>query len=146
MAPRRVGRLIQRAEEEGPEQVALDFASLRQRAVDMLAEKMRVGIEPALGLDEIEEEDAGELEQCEAVTVVRGDPLREGGAHPVQRAAERREETAPHRFGIERPRHVRRRAYRAIGAATAQSFQRTKRERRRAIETGDQHGPRRHAH
>jgi hypothetical protein len=138
--------LIQGAEEEGAQEIALDLATLGQRPIDLLAEKVGIGIEPALGLHEIEKEDAGELKQGQRVAVIGGNPFGKGAAHPVECAPEGREETPSHRLGVEGAGDVSRRGDRAAVTPASETFQGTQGERSGPIEAGDQDRARRHAH
>ena len=73
-APRRCrDRPIERAEEERQEQVAVDPAPAEQAVVDARREEPFGAVEPSLGLDEVQEEHASELEQRQLVSdIVRG--------------------------------------------------------------------------
>ena len=139
-APTSLG-LVQRAEEQGSQQVALDLAPPGQHAVDLLAQKMRLAVEPAFGLHEIEEKHPSELQQRELVPLIGWNPGGKGAAHPLEGTAEGREKAASHRLGVEGARDVRGGTYRALAAATGQSLERAKRQRSRAVQARDQHRP-----
>jgi hypothetical protein len=60
---------IQGAEEERPQEVAMDSPPPRNAAIDLLCQEPFAAGEPAFGLNEVQEEDPGELKQSEAVAV-----------------------------------------------------------------------------
>ena len=54
-----VGGPVQRSEEQGPEEIAVQGAPGQQAAVHLLAQEAGASRQPSLGLDEVEEENAG---------------------------------------------------------------------------------------
>ena len=65
-------RAIQGPEEERPQEVAVDLSPSGKTVVHRLDQKPRVAGQPSSGLNEIEKEDPGELEQGDRVPVGGG--------------------------------------------------------------------------
>ena len=66
----------------------------RQAAIDLLGEEPVASGQPALGLDEVEEEHPGELQQGQAAAVLAAERARQPLRHPVERGLELPEEAA----------------------------------------------------
>jgi hypothetical protein len=97
-APRR-RRLIQRSEEEGAQEIAMDLPPPGQAPVHFLRQKARASAEPTLGLDVVEKEHPGELQKSESVSVVCVHGAGEPGGESIQRGAKLPEEPAANRLG-----------------------------------------------
>ena len=89
------GRCVQRPEEERIEQPPVHFAAARAARVEGIAEELAVAVEPALGLEEREEEDARRAEQGELAPR----PLRRATARGPRERSDHALE-----FAIEAPR------------------------------------------
>ena len=96
------GRAVERAEEEWTEQVTVDAPPARQAAVHLFGEELFSAGEPPFGLDEIEEEDTGELEQRQAASVLAARPIGHALHHPLERCLELAEEAAPDLLSAQR--------------------------------------------
>jgi hypothetical protein len=91
--------LVQSAEEEWPQEIAVDTAAPAETTVNFLGQKLVSLPEPAFTLDEIEKEDAGQLEQDKRVPICSWHGLGESRGHPIERSFELPEETPSHWFG-----------------------------------------------
>jgi hypothetical protein len=91
--------LVQGAEKEWPQKVAVDTAAPAETTVNLFGQKPVSLSQPALTLDEIEKEDARELEQDNRVPVCSWHGLGQGRRHPVERSFKLPEEAPSHRFG-----------------------------------------------
>jgi len=84
---------IQRTEAECVQEGPVEVTTRGQRSIEQSWYVARVAIEPALRLDEIEEEHAGECRQRERVTIHFRSRRVQAVAEPIQRRAECPEET-----------------------------------------------------
>jgi hypothetical protein len=97
---------VQGAEEKRPQEIAMDSPPPRDAAIDLLCQELFATGEPAFGLNEVQEEDPGELQQSEAVAVAALHPTGQLFCHVLQGGPELPEEAASDRLGrkcIRRP-------------------------------------------
>src|SRR3954454_9938894 len=93
--------LIKGAEKEWPQEIAVDTAAPAETTVNLLRQKSVSLSEPAFTLDEIEKEDARQLEQDKRVPVCPWHGLGHGRGHPIERSFKLPEEAPSHWFGGE---------------------------------------------
>ena len=91
-------RLVQGAEEQGTQKIPLNVAAPAKTPVDLLDQKSVSAAKPALGLDEIQEEDPSELQECQSVAIRCAHRSRESSSHSIESAAEYPKETTAHRL------------------------------------------------
>jgi len=114
---------IEGAEEERAQQVAMQRASPHQAVIHGAREEVRAAIEPALALDEIEEEHAGELQQGERVLVTGGGTGWHGTLEPLEAATELAKEPGAEGFDGEELGQARRRLERREVTEGRDAFQ-----------------------
>src|SRR5256714_754244 len=86
-----IGGPIQRTEAECVQEGPVEVTTRGQRSIEQSWYVARVAVEPALRLDEIEEEHAGECRQRERVTIHFRSRRAQAIAEPIQSCAERPE-------------------------------------------------------
>ena len=94
-----VSGAVQRAEEERPEQVAVEPPLVREAFLHLLGQKPLPSAEPSLRLDEVEKEDPSQLKQRQPMPVFRAHGAGEPSRHPVERNTKHPEEAAPYALG-----------------------------------------------
>ncbi|HZJ72550.1 MAG TPA: hypothetical protein VFF36_16570, partial [Planctomycetota bacterium] len=118
-----VQRAVERAEEERPQQVAVQAAPARQAVVHGARQEVGATVEPALALHEIEEEHAGELKQGQRMAIGRGGAGRQRLGESGEHAAELPEEPRAERFDGHRVGEARKRVEGVGVAEGRQSLQ-----------------------
>ena len=94
-----IGGPIQRTEAECVQEGPVEVTTRGQRSIEQSWYVARVAIEPALRLDEIKEEHAGECRQRERVTIHFRSRRAQAIAEPIQSCAERPEKPGCTRSG-----------------------------------------------
>jgi hypothetical protein len=96
-----LGGLVQRAEEKWAQQITLDSAPIGETTIHLLGKEPVFSGEPPFGLDEVEEQHPGKLEQNQGVAIIGRHPSLNSTGHPVEGCAKLPEETAAHRLSRE---------------------------------------------
>jgi hypothetical protein len=119
-------RLVERSEEERSQKVAMDSPPPPQAAIHFLCQKALSAAEPTFGLDEVQEQHSGEMQQRQAVPVVGlHGPWKRSG-HPIQGGAKFPEKAPANCLGTERVGRLCRKC--EISALTAPSQSRNRSE------------------
>ena len=127
-----ISRPIQRTEAEGVEKGAVKVPARREGPIEESGHIAGVAIEPALRLDEIKEEHAGERRQRERMAIRAGSRRAQAIGEPVQSCAKRPEEAGRDALAGEHVRDSKREGERRFALCRRQSFQRRQARVRRA--------------
>jgi hypothetical protein len=95
-------RPVQRTEEQRTQQITVDSSLATETPIHLLCQKALPAAEPSLGLHEVEEEDAGELQEREAVSIVWAHRAGQAGGHPFEGRAKLAEEAVACGFARQR--------------------------------------------
>src|SRR5215208_1667117 len=87
-----IRRPIECAEEQWPQQIAMDVSTTGEAAVHRIREKALATVEPPLGLDEVEKQHAREVEEGQVPAVFSSKLPAERILHALERTLECPEE------------------------------------------------------
>jgi hypothetical protein len=97
-----VGRAVQRAEEQWPQQISLYPAAPPEAAIHLLCHEAVSPAEPAFRLYEIEKQDAGELKKRQTMPIQIRYVARQAATQTLEGGTELTKEAAADSLGAER--------------------------------------------
>ena len=111
------GRAIERAKTQRMQERAVKVMPARQRPIEEARHVARVPVEPALGLNEIQEEHAGQGREGERVTVAARSGRRQALGQPIERGTKRPEKAWRDAFTREHFANAQRECERGLAGA-----------------------------